>query len=98
MKTDQSLDKIDQSLKEILFYSAIKLNNKLHKSPIFLQLSGFRYYLINKYKRKPVPEFYTLKDILYNLEYIHRAYNLSYTNQPELFIPIKEPRLVYDKE
>lgn len=47
--------------------------------------------------KNPLPETYTLKDILYNLEYIHRAYNLTYTNQPELFIPIEEPRFVHDK-
>ncbi|USK46333.1 YaaC family protein [Cytobacillus oceanisediminis] len=48
-------------------------------------------------QKDPVPESYTLKDILYNLEYIHRAYNLTYSNQPELFIPIDEPRFVHDK-
>ncbi|ATL40557.1 hypothetical protein CQJ38_13895 [Bacillus velezensis] len=46
---------------------------------------------------KRLPESYNLKDILYNLEYIHRAYNLTYTNQTELFIPIEEPRFVHDK-
>jgi hypothetical protein len=47
---------------------------------------------------KRIPEQYSLKDILYNLEFIHRAYNLTYANQPELFIPIEEPRFVYDKD
>lgn len=42
-------------------------------------------------------ENYTLKDILYNLEYIHRAYNITYPNQPELFIPIEEFRFVHDR-
>ncbi|MFJ1450510.1 YaaC family protein [Bacillus halotolerans] len=46
---------------------------------------------------KRLPESYTLKDILYNLEYIHRAYNLTYSNQTELFVPIEEPRFVHDK-
>lgn len=49
-------------------------------------------------RKKPLPEIYSLKDILYNLEYIHRAYNLTYSNQPELFIPIENPRFVYDKD
>lgn len=36
-------------------------------------------------------QIYTLKDIFYNLPFIHRAYNLTYENQPELFIPISNP-------
>jgi hypothetical protein len=47
---------------------------------------------------KPITESYTLKDIFYNLEFIHRAYNLSNSSQAELYIPIEEPRFVYDKE
>ncbi|MFX5371354.1 YaaC family protein [Acinetobacter baumannii] len=39
---------------------------------------------------------YNLKDILYNLPYIHRAYTLTY-KRPELFIPILSPRFVFDK-
>lgn len=37
---------------------------------------------------------HTLKDILYNLVYIHRAYNLTFPSQPELFIPITKPKFV----
>lgn len=37
---------------------------------------------------------YSLKDLLYNLPYIHRAYNLTYSSQPELFIPVENPRFV----
>ncbi|WP_083938085.1 YaaC family protein [Paenibacillus daejeonensis] len=43
-------------------------------------------------------ESYTLKDVLYNLEYIHRAYNMTYSNQPELYIPVEDIRFVHDKE
>jgi len=39
-------------------------------------------------------EIYSLKDILYNLPYIHRAYNLTIPSDPELFIPILNPRIV----
>ncbi|WP_145141241.1 YaaC family protein [Paenibacillus sp. Y412MC10] len=42
-------------------------------------------------------ENYTLKDVLYNLEFIHRAYNMTYSNQPELFIPVEDIRFVHDK-
>jgi len=37
---------------------------------------------------------YTLKDILYNLPYIHRAYCLTFISEPELFIPVTEPLFV----
>lgn len=37
---------------------------------------------------------YTLKDVLYNLPYIHRAYNLTLPSDPELFIPINNPQIV----
>lgn len=85
----------------------IKSSVNITNEQIFLQpkgvLSGLCNYLKEPIKtfydadNNPIPESYFLKDILYNLEYIHRAYNLTYTNQPELFIPIEEPRFVYDK-
>lgn len=42
-------------------------------------------------------EEFTLKQVFYNLAYTHRAFTLTYGNMAELFIPILEPRLVYDK-
>lgn len=39
-------------------------------------------------------ERFTLKDILYNLPFIHRAYTLTFTSQPEMFIPICDPMFV----
>ncbi|WP_380184850.1 YaaC family protein [Kalamiella sp. sgz302252] len=37
---------------------------------------------------------FSLKDLLYNLPYIHRAYSLSYKSSAELFIRIENPRIV----
>lgn len=37
---------------------------------------------------------FTLKDILYNLPYVHRAYTVTFTSQPELFIPVSDPIFV----
>ncbi len=37
---------------------------------------------------------YTLKDLLYNLAYIHRAFDLTYESAPELFVPVSNPRIV----
>lgn len=42
-------------------------------------------------------EEYSIKDIFYNLAFIHRAYNVTYSNSAELFIPILNPQLVRDK-
>lgn len=42
-------------------------------------------------------EKHNLKDIFYNIPYIHRAFNLTYSNMAELFIPIISPRFVHDK-
>ncbi|MDW7617258.1 YaaC family protein [Peribacillus simplex] len=53
--------------------------------------------LTNRTKTKSFPETYTLKNILYNLEFVHRAYKLSFNSEPELFIPIIKPRFVFDK-
>jgi len=42
-------------------------------------------------------EEFTLKDIFYNIPYIHRAFTITYGNMPELFIPILAPRFVHNK-
>lgn len=39
-------------------------------------------------------ECYNLRDLLYNLVYIHRAFSLSVPSFPELFVPIRNPRIV----
>lgn len=39
-------------------------------------------------------EVYRFKDLIYNLCYIHRAYNLTYSSDPELFFPISNPHFV----
>lgn len=37
---------------------------------------------------------YNLKQVLYNLPFIHRAYILTFERKPELFLPIREPLYV----
>lgn len=39
-------------------------------------------------------EEYTFKNLIYNLGFIHRAYNLTYSSDPELFYPIHKPHFV----
>lgn len=36
----------------------------------------------------------SVKDLFYNLPFIHRAFNLTYSTDPELFIPVQHPRFV----
>ncbi|WP_219836152.1 YaaC family protein [Paenibacillus sp. R14(2021)] len=55
-------------------------------------------FLTNRSKTKSFPETHTLKSILYNLEYIHRAYKLTFNSEAELFIPIVKPRFVFDRD
>lgn len=42
-------------------------------------------------------EIYTLKDLLYNLPNIHRAFDLTFSADTELFIPITKPKIVRSK-
>lgn len=60
-------------------------------------LSSLCNYLIQPIKNNEPS--YTLKDIFYNLSFIHRSFQLTYnsTQYPELFIPIINPRFVFDK-
>jgi len=39
-------------------------------------------------------EEYNLQQLFYNIPYIHRAYDLSYSSASELFIPIYNPQIV----
>lgn len=71
----------------------------LQNENVFFHPSGVLAGLGEYYKEKPqTKEKYNLKDLLYNLPYIHRAYTMMYPNKPELFIPIYNPRFVYDSD
>ncbi|MEB4872116.1 YaaC family protein [Priestia megaterium] len=50
-------------------------------------------YLNDSFRHK---EIHSLKELLYNLPYIHRAYSLTFPMENELFIPIKKPRWQVD--
>ena len=39
-------------------------------------------------------EEYSLQHLLYNMPFVHRAYDLSYDSSPELFIPIRNQEIV----
>jgi len=76
----------------------IKLQNEIVTLKPKGVLSGLSEYYKNPIKSNE-PEL-NLKDILYNLPFIHRAFQLTFDNPTtygELFIPIEKPRFVYDK-
>ena len=77
-----------------------RLTNELVRFRVRGVLSGLCTYL----EEPVVPESlarkfeeYNLKDVLYNLPYIHRAYQSTYGNQAEVFIPVLNPRIAHDK-
>ena len=48
-----------------------------------------------RYLGEPVAnDEYTLYDLLYNLVYVHRAYNLTFASRPDLFTPVALPMFV----
>ena len=70
--------------------SKLSLSNEI----VEFKTSGVFSTLCQYYLKPTNNEHYSLKDILYNLPYIHRAYCLTFPSAKELFIPIKNPRFV----
>lgn len=66
----------------------------LQDEVIELEGSGVAPALCGYLKENLQPGPFSLKDILFNLVYIHRAYNLTFKSQSELFIPIASPEFV----
>lgn len=50
--------------------------------------------LIKYFGEKEKKKEYSIRDMLYNLAYIHRAYKLSYRGTTELFVPIKSSKYI----
>ncbi|CAI8301176.1 MAG: Uncharacterised protein [Bacteroidetes bacterium MED-G17] len=61
---------------------------KFHANGILSSLCGYFSEPCNN-------DIYSLKDLLYNLPYIHRCFNLTFpTGYPEIYIPINNPHFV----
>ena len=76
----------------------IKLQNEIISLKPKGVLSGLCEYLGNPVKANEPS--YSLKDILYNLPFVHRAFQLTFdspTTYGELYIPIQKSRFVFDK-
>lgn len=71
----------------------LSLKNEVVKFKASGIFSDFCKYL----EEPPNNEEYTLKDLLYNIPYVHRAFCLTYPASKELFVPIKNPKFVRKK-
>jgi len=64
---------------------------KFHDKGILPALSSY-------FNESETVKEYKLKDILYNIPYIHRAYCLSYKGTTELFVPIIDSQYLYEDD
>lgn len=67
----------------------------LSKEIVKLQNKGILSELCRYYGETINKNTYSIKNIFYNLPFIHRAYHLTYISEQELFLPIKEPEYVH---
>ncbi len=75
---------------------------KLQNEKMTIKINGVLPSL-SKYLNEPITQkvSFNMKDVLYNMAFIHRAFQLTFNNPSnfaELFIPINEPKFVYDKK
>lgn len=71
-------------------------NASLTHEEIRFHTTGILPALSSYFKEEETTTDYKLKDILYNIPYIHRAYCLSYKGTTELFVPIKDSQYIYE--
>ncbi|CAM2005666.1 YaaC family protein [Acanthopleuribacter pedis] len=68
----------------------------LEKEVVKFKTSGVLPALSRQLDDAVVNTEYTLKNIFFNLPMIHRAYDLSYKTEKEMFIPLSHPRIMTD--
>ena len=69
-------------------------NGFLSNEKVKFQQSGILSELCAYFGETSHNDEYSLKELLYNLPYIHRAYKLTFKSQQDLFIPIRNPIFV----
>lgn len=77
-----------------------KINKKstLSNEKVIFKANGILGAFCNYLGEPNNSEEYTLKNLLYNLVYIHRPYCLTFPTQQELFLPIDKPEFMYSEE
>ena len=73
-----------------------KGNRSLEKEIVKFKSSGVLAALCNHLNDMCHRTEYNLKELFYNLPYIHNAFCLTYTSIPELFIPLDNPRFIVE--
>jgi len=73
-----------------------KRNGKLslNNEKILFKTSGILPALQSYFNEVPENEEYTMKQLLQNLVFIHRVYNLTYSSSSDLFIPLKDVKFL----
>lgn len=67
----------------------------LSKEVVKLQNKGILSELCKYYGESVNKNSYNLKDLFYNLPFIHRAHHLTFISEQELFLPIKDAEYVH---
>ncbi|WP_075123052.1 YaaC family protein [Burkholderia paludis] len=67
----------------------------LAREMVKFQNNGILSELCRYYGEQVNKNTYSLKEIFYNLPFIHRAYHLTFTSEQELFLPISKPTYVH---
>jgi hypothetical protein len=65
-------------------------------SGVTIKVNGVLPSLSSYYAETEARTQHSLKDIFFNLPFIHRTYGLTYTSQAEMFIPVVKPRFVVE--
>lgn len=66
----------------------------LTNEKVMFKAGGVLPALANALGEPAIATTYTLADLLYNLPYVHRAYDLTFSSSTELFIPVANPHIV----
>lgn len=69
----------------------------LDNEGITIKNSGILPSLSNYIGETELIKSHTLKEIFFNLPFIHRTYCLSYSKQTDMYIPVKNARFLFDK-
>jgi len=72
-------------------------SNSLDKATVIFSGSGVLFELSRYLNEDVKKQTYSIKDLLYNIPCIHRAYCITYANSTELFIPIHSIEFVREE-
>lgn len=71
-------------------------NSQVFSVGVKIKNNGILPALSSYYGESETSNQHMLKDLLFNLPYIHRTFGLTYTSEAEMFLPIKQPQFVVE--